>query len=144
MTINLLQTPEYIAQINEHIFQTISYLFQKNQEFAIVCEIKNVDFQPELPTEIKEEMLNKETALFMISNYTLQSATVNESTFTFEAGFGAQNYGSLLTIPLLGIKYIYLGETLILVNASTYEKKTTRSMKDILNSPKNKKLVKKK
>jgi len=40
MTINLLQTPEYRTLIQSHIFETIKYLFDKNQEFALACEVK--------------------------------------------------------------------------------------------------------
>ena len=63
MTINLFQTPEYRTLIQTHIFQTIDYLFQKNQEFALACEIKYITFNPELPSSIKEAF--EETVLFL-------------------------------------------------------------------------------
>jgi hypothetical protein len=62
MTINLFQTPEYRTLIEEHIEKTIGYLFNKNQEFALACEIKYINFNPELPSSIKEAF--KETVCF--------------------------------------------------------------------------------
>ena len=72
MTINLLQTPEYRALVQTHIFETIKYLFNKNQEFALACEIKYITFTPELPTEIKESF--DDTVLFILSGFTFESA----------------------------------------------------------------------
>ena len=104
MTINLFQTPEYKALMGEHIYKTIDYLFSKNQEFAIACEIKHVTFNPELPLNIKETF--KDTVLFIVSGYTFETAKLEEEYFYFEAGFGDENFGSTVTVPLLAIKQL--------------------------------------
>ena len=44
MTINIFQTPEYRTLIQTHISETIQYLFGKNQEFALACEVKHITF----------------------------------------------------------------------------------------------------
>ncbi len=148
MTINLLQTPEYKQLMQSHIQKTIEYLFSKNQEFAIACEIKDITFNPELPQEIQQSF--QETVLFILAGYTFESATVDEEYFRFEAGFGAENFGSSVTVPLLSIKQVLLGEHPILFNLSKYEKakkrqaSTKKSMEALLNNPENKKLLKKK
>ena len=154
MTINLLQTQEYKALMSEHIFKTIQYLFEKNQEFAIACEIKHITFTPELPLSIQESF--DETVLFILSGYTFESATLEDSYFSFEAGFGSENFGSTVHVPLLAIKQLFLGDHPIILNLAehTVEKKDTNkipqkqgqknSMKSLLNNPENKKLLKKK
>ncbi len=146
MTINLFQTPEYRTLMEEHIEKTIAYLFQKNQEFALACEIKYVQFDPELPSSIKESF--NETVLFIISGYAYESAQLKEGYFSFEAGFGSENFGSVVTMPLLAIKQVFVGDNPIVFNlAHPFEKKrasTENSMEALLNNPENKKLLKKK
>jgi len=146
MTINLFQTPEYRKLMEEHIGNTIAYLFEKNQEFAIACEVKYIDFNPELPLEIMENF--KETVLFVLSGYTFESAKLEEGFFSFEAGFGSENFGSVVTIPLLAIKQVIVGEHPIVLNLAQpvpkTELATKSSMEALLRNPENKKLLKKK
>jgi len=152
MTINLLQTPEYRALIQTHIFETITYLFNKNQEFALACEIKYITFTPELPTEIKESF--DDTVLFILSGFTFESAQLNEDYFSFEAGFGSDNFGSTVSVPLLAIKQLFVGDNPIVINLANpvieSEKKKEASaskkssMEALLNNPENKKLLKNK
>ncbi len=146
MTINLFQTPEYKALMEEHIYKTIDYLFSKDQEFAIACEIKHVTFNPKLPTNIKETF--KDTVLFILSGYTFETAKLEEKYFYFEAGFGNENFGSTVTVPLLAIKQLFMGDHPIVLNlANPTEKKVTsskNSMEALINNPENKKLLQKK
>ncbi len=146
MTINLFQTPEYQALMEEHIEKTIGYLFNKDQEFALACEIKYLNFNPELPADIKDTF--NETVLFVLSGYTYETAKLEEGYFYFEAGFGSDNFGSTITVPLLAIKQLFVGDHPIVLNLAEpvkeeqVSKKT--SMDALLNNPKNKKLLKKK
>ena len=146
MTINLFQTPEYKALMQEHITKTISYLFSKDQEFAIACEIKYIDFDPMLPKEILEGF--KDTVLFVLSGYTYESAKLEGDYFVFEAGFGHENFGSSVTVPLLAIKQVIVGEHPIVLNLAqpTPKKELSKksSMEALLNNPENQKLLKKK
>ncbi len=146
MTINLFQTPEYRALIEDHIEKTIGYLFNKNQEFSLACEIKYVDFNPELPSGIKETF--KDTVLFILSGYTYETAKLETEYFSFEAGFGSENFGSTVTVPLLAIKQIIVADHPIVFNLSQpiEKEKATKesSMEALLNNPENKKLLKKK
>ena len=152
MTINLLQTPEYRTLIQTHIFETIKYLFDKNQEFALACEVKYITFTPELPSAIKESF--DDTVLFILSGFTFESAQLNEEYFSFEAGFGSDNFGSVVSIPLLAIKQIFVGDNPIVINLANPvivggEKKVgsaskKSSMEALLNNPENKKLLKNK
>lgn len=117
MTINLFQTPEYRTLIQTHIFQTIDYLFQKNQEFALACEVKYITFNPELPSEIKESF--EDTVLFILSGYTFESAQLEKNHFLFEAGFGSENFGSTVSVPLLAVKQIFVGDNPIVINLAS-------------------------
>ena len=148
MTVNLFQTPEYRTLIEEHIVKTIGYLFSKDQEFALACEIKYVNFNPELPSSIKETF--NETVLFILSGYTYETAKLEEGYFSFEAGFGSENFGSTVTVPLLAIKQIFVGDHPLVINLAnplipkTIQKASKNSMEALLNNPENKKLLKKK
>jgi len=157
MIINLFQTKEYKALISEHISKTISYFFEKQQEFSVACEVKHIVFTPELPQDIQESF--DAVVLFIVSGYTYESATLDDEYFSFEAGFGSDNFGSTVTIPLLAIKQIFVGENPIVFNlaehseikASNADTKTSvntsnmeASMKSLLNNPENKKLLKRK
>ena len=146
MTINLFQTPEYKNLMEEHIEKTISYLFNKNQEFALACDIKHVSFNPELPLDIKETF--NETVLFVLSGYTYETAKLEEGYFYFEAGFGADNFGSTVAVPILAIKQLFVGDHPIVLNLAEPVKEEEvskqNSMEALLNNPENKKLLKKK
>ena len=151
MTINFLQTPEYRTLIQAHIVQTIEYLFSKNQEFALACEVKYITFTPELPSNIKESF--QDTVLFILSGFTFESAQLEEGHFSFEAGFGSDNFGSTVSIPLLAIKQISVGDNPIVINLANPVKEEEKkemsvskksSMEALLNNPENKKLLKKK
>ncbi len=154
MIINLFQTPEYKTLMAEHIFRTIAYLFDKNQEFAIACQVKHITFSPALPSSIQETF--DETVLFILSDYTFESASLEKETFSFEAGFGEENFGSTVQVPLLAIKQLFVSDNPIVLNLAEHtsiEKPTNvipkvqgekKSMASLLNNPENKKLLRKK
>lgn len=146
MTINLFQTPEYRKLIQEHIENTIGYLFNKNQEFALACEVQYIEFDPPLPEEIAQNF--NETILFVLSGYTYESAKMEGEFFSFEAGFGKENFGSLVTIPLLAVKQVFVGDHPILFNLANplpqQKRSEKNSMEALLNNPENLKLLKKK
>ena len=152
MTINLLQTPEYRTLIQRHIFETIKYLFNKDQEFALACEVKYITFTPELPANIKDSF--DDTVLFILSGFTFESAQLNEESFSFEAVFRSENFGSTVALPLLAIKQLFVGDNPIVINLANpvleSEKKKEESaskkssMEALLRNPENKKLLKNK
>jgi len=145
MTINLLQTPEYKALIKKHIEETIVYFFKQDQEFAIACDMQHVSFSPALPQSITETF--KETVLFLVMNYSFESAKIEDNYFSFEAGFGSENFGATVTMPLLAIKQVFLGDHPVVFNLAHPEipkkKIVKNSMETLLNNPENKKLLKK-
>ncbi|MDQ1325987.1 MAG: hypothetical protein QG564_1111 [Campylobacterota bacterium] len=148
---NLFQTKAYRNLISEHLRNTINYLFSEDREFALACETKYITFAPALPTEIKKTF--RETVLFIISGYTYESARLEGDFFSFEAGFGSENFGSKVHIPLLAIKQVFVGDVPIVINLAepaakeeTDSKSTSAgsSMEALLKNPENQKLLKKK
>jgi len=143
MSIESLQHPQFQELMQEHIFNTIEFLFESNQEFGVACEIKYVDFNPQLPKNIQKSLPN--VTLFMLANYSFESATLNKEFLEFEAGFGSENFGAVVQIPLLGIKQIFVEEYPILINIASIPEQTEEidSMSALLNNPENAKLLKK-
>jgi len=144
-----LETNEFKLLMQEHILSTIEYLFNNNQEFAIMCEIAPVNFHPELPLEIMESF--SDMTIFMLTNYGFESATIENSMLIFETGFGPDNIGSVVSIPILAIKQIIIDQYPILINIASSdlqdeesEVEEQDSMSILLNNPENAKLLKKK
>ncbi len=144
MPLDNLQQPPFQEIMQEHIFNTVEFLFKSNQEFGVACEIEYVEFDPTLPKEIQESL--PDVTLFMLANYSFESAILNEEQLQFEAGFGSENFGSLVQIPLLAIKQIFVGEYPILINIVTPVESVEEmdSMSALLKNPENAKLLKKK
>ena len=73
----------------------------------------------------------------------------------FEAGFGSDNFGSVVSVPLLSVIQIIIDETPILINLATHQEKTLKeeikidengvenSMASFLSNPENSKFIKK-
>jgi len=149
MSVENLETQEFKDLMQEHILKTIEYMFNSNQEFGIACEVSNVSFTPTLPIEISESL--PEITLFMLANYSFESSRVDDDFLSFEAGFGSENFGALVEIPLLAIKQLFVGEYPILMNIATIslitipkeQEEEVDSMSALLNNPENAKLLKK-
>ena len=147
MSIENLETREFKELMKEHISNTIEFMFNNNQEFGIACDIKVVHFNPELPSKINKSL--PEITLFMLGNYSFESASLDSDYLSFEAGFGNENFGALVQVPLLAIKQLFVGEYPVLMNIATYKKEREKkaevdSMSALLNNPENAKLLKKK
>jgi len=148
MPMENLETSKYKELMKNHILATIEYLFDANQEFGVACEISLVSFSPDLPSELYESL--PEITLFMLANYSFETASVDQDYLSFEAGFGPNNFGALVQIPLLAIKQLFVDEYPILINVITSneiqeeEIEEIDSMSALLNNPENAKLFKKK
>ena len=155
MSKNLFNTPEYRNLMQEHLTKTISYLFESNQEFALACEVKYITFSPELPHSIKDNF--DHTVLFILGGFTFESAHIQDEYCVFEAGFGSENFGSVVSVPLLAIRQIFVGDNPIVINfadpkplenkavslLNTSSKNASKktSMEALLKNPENKKLL---
>jgi hypothetical protein len=144
--------------MKNHILQTLSYLFDKGQNFGILCKIEDVEFNPELPEYMTKEFHS--ITLFFLAGYTYDSAYIEDDYIVFEAGFGSENFGSVVSVPILSIIQILVDETPILINLcevklDMLQKETNDEMKKIdqksiensmsvfLSNPENQKFFKK-
>jgi hypothetical protein len=154
---NITKDYEFSVLMKNHILDLLAYLFDKGQTFGLLCKIDEVSFNPELPEEMQNNFAH--LTLFFLAGYTYESAYVDSEYITFEAGFGSENFGSVVTVPLLAIMHIIVDETPIFINLadtpSTFpqeleqpqneidEKSVENSMSVFLSNPENQKFFKK-
>jgi hypothetical protein len=145
MLIDLLQDEEFAAILRNHAIDLIRYLFEKDQEFGVVADVGSITFDPPLPPNIAGAL--QEFSLFVLTEYTFETARLEDGRLVFEAGFGPENFGSVVSIPVEAILQIIVDETPIFVNltASLKQKRPYKdSMEAFLSNPENKKLLRKK
>ncbi len=131
--------------MNREIYEMLSYLVSEGVDFGILAKVEELKFEPELPSELKEQF--SEITYFVLANYTFESAKLTKNTLQFEAGFGEDNMGSVVSVPLLSIVQILIGNNPILINVAqkieikelTPEKKDRRekSKNIFLSNPEN-------
>ena len=153
MLFDMVKSDGFRRLMQNHIEELIVYFFQTEQNFGILCRISDITFDPELPEYIVAEF--RDMTLFFLAGYTFETAHIDGDKLIFEAGFGTENIGSFVTVPLLSILQIIIDETPIFVNVATYEKmkkverKTSdseagikNSMEALLSNPENQKFKK--
>ena len=150
---DVLEDRDFAQLMKKNIIDMIVLFFEKEQNFGILCQVNDVEFTPELPQEIADSF--NPITLFFLAGYTFETARIEDDCLIFEAGFGRENIGSVVRVPLLSILQIIVDETPIFINISTYkeiaEEKTTlqededgmqNSMNSFLNNPENAKFLK--
>lgn len=142
MVKDIIENNEYKNLVEKQIKETILFLLEKNQEFSITANIEPITFTPELPKVIKDQM--HKFSLFILSNYTYTTIQINNEYMTFEAGFGNENFGSVVKIPLYAIFQIVIDESILYINSVATVEKFNKDLKKnsfniFKNNPNNKK-----
>lgn len=142
MVKDIIENNEYKSLVEKQIKETILFLLEKNQEFSITANIEPITFTPELPKVIKDQM--HKFSLFILSNYTYTTIQINNEYMTFEAGFGNENFGSVVKIPLYAIFQIIIDESILYINSVATVEKFNKDLKKnsfniFKNNPNNKK-----
>jgi len=147
----LFSLQAYEDLMKEHICDMIDILLDNNIEFRVLSHKSKLDFQPPLPSRVTDTM--GDMVLFDISNYSFESAELNEEIFCFGAGFGSENMGATVCIPLSSIAQIFIGEVPILLNFTPLDRprmndnqsnmSPKNSMEALLNNPNNQHLLQK-
>ena len=142
MVKDIIENNEYKNLVEKQIKETILFLLEKNQEFSITANIEPITFTPELPKVIKDQM--HKFSLFILSNYTYTTIQINDEYMTFEAGFGNENFGSVVKIPLYAIFQIVIDESILYINSVATVEKFNKDLKKnsfniFKNNPNNKK-----
>ncbi len=146
MAQRILGDSEFSQLMKMHIAEILELLMQRGQFFSILTNISNITFDPPLPAEITSNF--KPITLFVVAEYTFESSSLDDDFLYFEAGFGQQNVGAIVTIPLNAIVQILIEETPIFINLSMEPqgKKKEQSIKKstniFLSNPENKGLIK--
>ncbi len=126
MVNNFLGDQDFSELMIFHIRDIIDLLLQKGEFFSILTNIDDISFDPPLPSEISSDF--KPITLFVIAEYTFESCRIDEDNLYFEAGFGHQNVGSYVTIPLGSIVQIILENTPVFINLSLKQKKKSKEI----------------
>jgi len=151
MLFDIIKSPTFGRLMETHIRDMLIYLFENEQNFGILCKIEHLTFDPPLPNEISREF--RALTLFFLAGYTFESARLENNMLYFEAGFGQDNIGSLVSVPLLSIVQIIIDDTPAFVNLAmpreesvnvTIEKNEgiQNSMSSFLSNPENQKFIK--
>ena len=149
---NIIQDEDFARLMKKNIEEVIMLFFQKEQNFGILCKIEEITFNPQLPEEINSEF--RPLTLFFLAGYTFETARIEDGYLIFEAGFGSDNFGSVVSVPLLSIIQVIVDETPVLINLaieptvktepkSVDEKGVKNSMASFLSNPENSKFLKK-
>lgn len=138
----IIENEEYKNLVEKQIKENVLFLLEKNQEFSITANIEPITFTPELPVVIREQM--HKFSLFVLSNYTYTTVEIDDDYLIFEAGFGNENFGSVVKIPLHAIFQIVVDESILYLNSVATVEKFNKIIKrnsfDIFKSnPNNKK-----
>jgi len=151
---NVIEEKGFAQIMKRSIQDVIIHFFEKEQNFGILCKIDEVEFHPTLPESINTEF--RPLTLFFLAGYTFDTARIEDDCLIFEAGFGNDNFGSVVTVPLLSVMQIIIDETPVFINLSVYKEKKVseekvvvkddtgvqNSMASFLNNPENSKFIK--
>ena len=142
MVKDIIEDNGYKSLVEKQIKENILFLLEKNKEFSITANIEPISFTPELPKVIKDQM--HKFSLFILSNYTYTTVQVDDNYISFEAGFGNENFGSVVKIPLYAIFQIIIDESILYINTVATVEKFNKDLKKnsfniFKNNPNNKK-----
>ncbi len=149
---NVIQDTEFAKLMQNNIQDLIIHFFEKEQNFGILCKIEDVYFEPVLPESINAEF--RSMTLFFLAGYTFETAHIEDGILMFEAGFGSDNFGSMVSVPLLSIMQIIIDETPVFINLADPQEEIIQnelnadengvenSMASFLSNPENSKFIK--
>ena len=150
---NVIQDIDFARLMQRNIQDLVIHFFEKEQNFGILCKIEEVEFEPELPHDVNSEF--RPLTLFYLAGYTFETAHIEDDMLIFEAGFGVENIGSIVHVPLLSVMQIIVDETPVFINLATYQENIAQkesvvdssgvenSMASFLSNPENSKFLKK-
>jgi hypothetical protein len=153
MLFDIIKSSSFSRLMENHLRDMLIYLFENDQNFGILCKIEHVTFDPALPQHINDEF--RAMTLFFLAGYTFESARIDNDVLIFEAGFGHENVGSFVSVPLLSIVQIIIDDTPAFVNLALPQEQhpainiekhegVQNSMSALLANPENQKFLKKK
>ena len=146
----LLESVDFNTLMKKHVSELMEMLLKRGVNFSILTNIADVSFSPSLPEQITKSF--KPITMFFLAGYTFESTQIYNGMISFEAGFGSDNFGSLVSLPTEAVLQIIVEEVPIFINLGTPSKKqepkpkehsVRRSMDALMANPQNQKLIKK-
>ena len=118
----ILENKDYNELVVSQVRDLLMLMVDITDNFSITVNINGVSFDPQLPEVISENFA--QYTLFSLANFTFESIILNDNYISFEAGFGAENFGSVVTVPYSAIFQIILDESILFINpTATMERK---------------------
>ncbi len=146
----LLEHPDFRHLMKRHASEIMEMLLKRGVHFSILTNIADVSFSPTLPEQITKGF--KPITMFFLAGYTFESTQLYNGMVSFEAGFGSENFGSIVSFPIEAVLQIIVEEVPVYINLSTPAKQqeptkkehgVKRSMDALMSNPQNQKLIKK-
>lgn len=140
----IIEDKEYKNLVAKQVLETIEFILSKDLEFSITANVQALSFEPELPEPIFKKLAK--FSLFVLSNYTYTTIKINDDHLTFEAGFGEESFGCVVSVPYSSIFQVVLEESILFVNpvatVEKFNKKEAKKSANVFkNNPKNKDLL---
>jgi len=123
----------------KHAKEILNFLLNEKESFDILCVLEDITFNPTLPEHISNNF--SEIILFSLANYTLESAYVEGDNLIFEAGFGEENFGSVVSVPIYTILQITKEEIPLFINFTAQIPKPKKPKNPFKLNPRNKKFM---
>lgn len=145
----MLGSYDFQTLMRRHATELVEMLLVKGIHFSVLTNIEDVSFSPTLPESITKGF--KPITMFFLAGYTFESSQIYNGVLSFEAGFGSDNFGSVVSIPVESILQIIVEEVPIFINLSRPIKREKPSLKEdgikrsmdaLMANPKNKNLLK--
>lgn len=130
----ILKNPRLKKLLIRHLKDILGFLVSEGISFSILCDISKTHFQPSLPENIAKDI--EDLTLFVLAGYTFESIAFESFGMSFEAGFGVQNFGSLVSIEYDGIVQILLQDSHLLQEISLFVNITNPKLYDKLEDTK--------
>lgn len=135
----IIESLEFRELKTKHAKELLYLLLEINKPFNILCSLEGIEFNPVLPKHISSAF--KDVIIFALANYTLESAHIENNTLIFEAGFGEENFGSVVSVPIENIIQITEDETPLFINIAATLPKPKKPTNPFAMNPRNKKFI---
>ncbi|MDY0321655.1 MAG: hypothetical protein RBR23_07995 [Arcobacteraceae bacterium] len=132
MILDVIGSSDYHKIVSKQVKEIISFLTKESIEFGITSNVQAVQFSPELPSVIKNKL--SPFPMFMLANYSFESLKLYDDYLEFEAGFGKENFGSVVNIPYLAIFQVVLDESILYLNPVATQTSLFENLTSVLKS----------
>jgi hypothetical protein len=111
---HIIKDLDFKEIMENSIYEVIHHLVFHEESFGVLCNLDKIIFNPKLPKSIMKKF--NPFTFFILANYTLQSANIDDKYLTFEAGFGDNDFSSEVKVPLFAIFQIVIDDNIIFLN----------------------------